>query len=257
MSDNLPLPHLPLGSSGLEIAPLSLGCVKLGRNTGVKYPNSFDLPSDAQASALLDTAESLGLNLLDTAPAYGSSEERLGTLLEQRTYPWRICTKVGEVWDNQQSHFDFSAQGCRDSVARSMTRLQRNHLDMVLIHSSGEDLQALACAHVLQDMQRSGQIGAVGLSAKTGQGALAALEAGLDLLMLTLNPADQSLAEVIAHCAGQGMGILIKKPLSSGFGKTEDLTWVAKQSGVHSIVTGTLNPDHLRANAVAVSKGVT
>ena len=43
-----------LGSSGLQVSPLGLGTVKFGRNQGVKYPQSFDLPSDQQALALLD-----------------------------------------------------------------------------------------------------------------------------------------------------------------------------------------------------------
>jgi aryl-alcohol dehydrogenase-like predicted oxidoreductase len=44
----------------------------------VKYPKGFELPSDDDVRSLLDTARDLGVNLLDTAPAYGTSEQRLG-----------------------------------------------------------------------------------------------------------------------------------------------------------------------------------
>ena len=71
--------------------------VKLGRNDGVKYPEPFSIPDDKEAHALLAAAKSLGINLIDTAPAYGTSEERLGTLLAGEREDWIICTKVGEL----------------------------------------------------------------------------------------------------------------------------------------------------------------
>ena len=85
----------PLGQTGLEVSSLGLGTVKFGRNQEVRYPNSFSLPSDQEIINLLDLAQSLGINLLDTAPAYGSSEQRIGRLLSNRAN-WVICTKIGE-----------------------------------------------------------------------------------------------------------------------------------------------------------------
>ncbi|VAX40668.1 Oxidoreductase, aldo/keto reductase family, partial [hydrothermal vent metagenome] len=90
----------PLGSTGLLVSPLSLGTVKLGRNQAVKYPQPFDLPSDEDARALLCLAADLGINLLDTAPAYGSSEERLGEILADLPGHFLISTKVGEEFDD-------------------------------------------------------------------------------------------------------------------------------------------------------------
>jgi len=84
-----------LGQTGLAVSCLGLGTVKIGRNQEVKYPISFPLPRDNDVSDLLATAKDLGINLLDTAPAYGSSEQRLGRLLRDRD-DWVICTKVGE-----------------------------------------------------------------------------------------------------------------------------------------------------------------
>ena len=61
-----------LGQTGLNVSCLGLGTVKFGRNKVVKYPREFSLPSDDEVSALLELANGLGINLLDTAPAYGS-----------------------------------------------------------------------------------------------------------------------------------------------------------------------------------------
>ncbi len=67
------------------------------------------IPDAAAAANLIAFAKDLGINLLDTAPAYGNSEERLGQLLQGQRDDWIICTKVGEEFDNGASHFDFSA----------------------------------------------------------------------------------------------------------------------------------------------------
>src|SRR5690606_15619655 len=85
----------PLGQTGLTVSALGLGTVKFGRNTGVKYPRSFELPDRSAAANLLSLARDLGINLLDTAPAYGESEERLGELLQGQRQDWLICTKAG------------------------------------------------------------------------------------------------------------------------------------------------------------------
>ena len=61
--------HRPLGSTGLRISPLGLG-TEAGPRSGVKYPNGF--PSQTTPGRqLLTLARELGINLIDTAPAYG------------------------------------------------------------------------------------------------------------------------------------------------------------------------------------------
>ena len=99
------LEHRELGQSGISVSCIGLGTVKFGRNQEVKYPSSFALPSDEEIVSLIDQAKSLGINLLDTAPAYGSSEQRLGRLLSDRK-DWVICTKVGEEFVTGKSEAD-------------------------------------------------------------------------------------------------------------------------------------------------------
>ena len=126
--------HRPLGSTGLMVSPLGLGTVKLGRDQGVKYPNGFTIPDDDDARRLLKMARELGINLIDTAPAYGRSEERLGPLLRGQRDQWVIVSKVGEEFDNGQSRHDFSAEHTRRSVERSLQRLETEVIDLVLVH---------------------------------------------------------------------------------------------------------------------------
>ena len=251
-----------LGATGLWVSPLGLGTVKFGRNQGVKYPRAFALPSDREALALLELAWDLGINLLDTAPAYGESEERLGRLLRRCRRDWVVVTKVGEEFHDGQSHFDFSTPATRASVERSLRRLGVEALDAVLIHSSGDDLAILERETVLPtllDLKQAGLVRAVGMSSKTVAGGLRAVDC-CDLVMVTYNLSQREELPVIRAARAAGKGVLIKKSLLSGhLDQTAEsdpvrtsLELIYAESGVSSVVVGTLNPDHLRANAATV-----
>ena len=127
-----------LGQSGIHASCLGLGTVKFGRNQEVKYPKTFSIPSDKQLEGLLDEARELGINLLDTAPAYGSSEQRIGQILTDRSN-WILCTKVGEEFIDGKSFYNFSGQHTKTSIERSLKNLNTDYLDLVLVHSDGND----------------------------------------------------------------------------------------------------------------------
>lgn len=256
----------PLGATGPQVSPLGLGTVKFGRNRGVNYPRAFELPSDREALALLDLAWDLGINLLDTAPAYGASEERLGRLLRQCRRDWVIVTKVGEEFHGGVSRFDFSAAAVRASVERSLRRLGVDALDAVLIHSSGDDLAILerdAVLPTLLDLKQAGLVQAVGMSTKTVAGGLRAVEC-CDLVMVTYNLRQREELPVIRAAHAANKGVLIKKGLLSGhLDQTAEsdpvlasLRLIYAEPGVSSVVVGTLDSAHLRANVAAVERAL-
>lgn len=254
--------HRPLGATGLIVSPLGLGTVKLGRDQGVKYPNGFTIPDDATARALLGQARELGINLIDTAPAYGVSEQRLGPLLRGQREDWVIVSKVGEEFDNGQSRFDFSPAHTRLSVERSLQRLETDRIELVLVHSDGNDIAILRDSGVyetLAELKREGKILAFGLSGKTVEGGLLALEHG-DCAMVTYNLAERGEQAVLDHAAAHGKGILIKKALASGHAVLagEDpvrasFELVFGHPGVTAAIVGTINPQHLAANAATAA----
>lgn len=245
-----------LGSTGIEVSVLGLGTVKLGRATGVDYARPFRLPTMGEARQLLNRAWSLGVNLIDTAPAYGSSEERLGELLAGQRERWVIVTKVGEEFDGIRSIHDFSPEHTLMSVHRSLKRLGTDYLDVVLIHSDGNDeriLNDLGTLDSLKQLKDQGLIRATGISHKSSAGARVALEQRADVIMATLNPTDLSETEVIEKAGKQGCGVLVKKALAGGREAPVALRLAAQQQGVNSIVVGTLNPEHLAHNAGILS----
>lgn len=246
------LPRRPLGATGIEVSLIGLGTAKLGRNTGLDMA-PFELPSPRQARRLIDRAWDLGINLLDTAAAYGESEARLGALLAGDRQRWVLCTKAGETHEDGESHYDFSAQAIRRSVETSLRRLRTDYLDVVLVHSDGRDMAILSNAEALDtlnSLKREGRIRAVGFSHKTVAGGRAAL-AQCDVIMTALSHGDRSQRDVVREAGNSGCGVLIKKPLDSGRSAPETLHYVADQPGVSSIVVGTTNPAHLEGNVVA------
>lgn len=253
------LPQRPLGTTGIKLSLLGLGLVKIGRNADVKYPEAFKLPSDDEVLALLGEAQNLGVTLLDTAPAYGTSEERLGHALTQYPEFARRCvisTKVGETWGPGGSIFDFTPDAIRRSVERSLIRLHREHLDIVLLHSSGADVDIITQhqpLNTLQELQQEGLIKVCGFSGKTVAGGRLALQEGAKALMVTYNLQETEQVSLLAAAAERGAGVLIKKPLASGYANPEALQDIAKQAGVSAIVSGTRNPAHLRENAELLS----
>lgn len=245
-----------LGATGIQVSLLGLGTVKLGRNEGVKYPQGFDLPDDAAVRTLLETARDLGITLIDTAPAYGLSEQRLGQLLPGPRSDWVIVSKAGEYFEQGASRFDFSAQAIRASVENSLRLLRTDYLDAVLLHSDGIDEAGdrfLPAAEMLAGLKARGLIRAGGFSGKTVAGGNRMLPY-VDVLMATYNPGYTAEVSLIAAAAGQGKGVLVKKALASGHAAdpAAALKAAATLPGVCSIVVGTLSPANLRANAAAV-----
>lgn len=245
-----------LGQTGLELSPLGLGTVKFGRNEGVKYPNNFDIPDDAALSDLLALAKDFGINTLDTAPAYGTSEERLGHLLKGQREDWVVVGKAGEEFENGESSYIFTPEHFEMSLQRSLKRLKTDYLDVLLIHSDGNDMDILgheALIRKMQEFKERGLVRAIGASTKTIEGGIMALTL-MDTVMMAYNPDYTEEAAVLEYAAQQDKGVLLKKILSSGHNTNvrEAFHFCFSEPAVTSAIVGTINPRHLKANVEAL-----
>ncbi|MEZ6046734.1 MAG: aldo/keto reductase [Planctomycetaceae bacterium] len=137
----------------LSQQPIGFGAFKIGRNQKIKYPTPYDLPTEAEASKLLNGVLDLGIGYIDTAPAYGLSEERIGNAIAHRRSEYILSTKVGEQFINGESSYDFSAASVHASLDRSLKLLKTDYLDIVLIHSPANDVEVQQETDVVQVLQ--------------------------------------------------------------------------------------------------------
>src|SRR5262245_33594021 len=94
------VPRRPLGSSGLSVSILGLGGGHIGGDM-----------EEAEVEALLHEGLDRGVNLVDTAPSYGRSEERIGRLLHHRRDEVVLSTKGG-----------YGVPGVQDWTAQALTQ---------------------------------------------------------------------------------------------------------------------------------------
>ncbi len=247
-----------LGSTDLKLSLLGLGTVKFGRNTEVKYPENFEIPSIDQIINLLNLAQSLGINTLDTAPAYGDSEQKLGEIFKNhlKREDWVLITKAGEEFNNNQSFYNFDANYINNSINTSLKNLRSNYIDILLIHSDGSDEKIAnddKLWAILEQRKNMGDIKAFGVSSKTVHGGLKCLERS-DLAMITYREDYQDEISLLDYALNNNKGIILKKVLNSGHGVNQNLTaaqhlqFSSSHPAVTSMIIGTINPDHLRQN---------
>jgi aryl-alcohol dehydrogenase-like predicted oxidoreductase len=238
-----------LGRTGLRVSAIGLGTTKLGRNTDVKYPKPFTLPAAERVQELIESALDLGVNLIDTAPAYGDSERRLGPYIETLRDRLVVCTKAGGKYGNGRSTYDFSAAAIISSVEESLRRLRTDHLEILLLHSDGRDAEILTktdAPEALLNLKKSGKARALGISAKTQFGILEASRT-MDVVMAPFSQKDQSLAEALIKAHDAGLGVLAIKGLSSGSLEPQPaIEFVLRQRFIDSLIVGTVESAHLR-----------
>ena len=251
------------GEPGDRLFIITSGTVKFGRNEGVKYPEEFELPDDYTLTRLLSTAEELGVNLLDTSPAYGTSEERLGKLLQGKRERWVIAGKAGEEFENGKSSYNFTAEHFTKSLERTLKRLNTDYLDILLIHSDGSDTKILSDEKLiarLHDFKKKGMVRAIGASTKTPEGGIKALEM-LDIVMATYNPAHMDEKPVLDYATKHNKPVLLKKLFASGHvnqvgGMQKAMDFAFQHPGTSSVIVGTLKPERLRANVQAATNAL-
>ena len=150
------------------------------------------------------------------------------------------------------------------SVERSLKRLNRESLEMVLVHSNGDDMNIINNTGVLEELdnlKQKGLIQSYGMSTKTVEGGMWVVE-NTDVVMATLNLTDDHDLAVIEHAAKLNKGVVIKKGLQSGHadksagggGVKQAFEYIFGHDGISSVIVGTINPKHLTNNVEIVSE---
>jgi len=195
---------------------LGLGTVQFGLDYGIANPAGK--MSFAEAEAVLTQARKAGMDLLDTAPAYGNSEQVIGTILP-RPCDMKIVTKTPQ--------FDKARLGAADAGSltatfrESLARLQSPAVYGLLIHQP-EDLLAEGGEALFDAMLRlksAHLVDRIGVSIYSGGQIDRILERfDIDLIQLPLSVLDQRLRESghVAALKGRGIEIHVRSVFLQG-----------------------------------------
>jgi len=162
-----------LGSTGVKVSRLALGCGNFG---GVgSAPAFYGMgETESQAAELLDHAFDAGINLLDTADAYGGgrSEQAIGRWLAARGPAVRdrvlVSSKVYNPVGPGPNQRGLSRVHIVRQIDASLARLRTDHIDLYLIHEPDPDTPIDETLRALDDAVRAGKILYVGLSNYAG-----------------------------------------------------------------------------------------
>lgn len=198
--------HRKLGKTDLNVSILGFGGAEIG----------FD-PKTTQedVDALLNAALDAGLNLIDTAAAYQSSEAMIGNAVGARRKEFVLITKCGAV--DGFSRSDWSKNGILETIQQSLKNLKTDYLDVAQLHSC--DAEILKRGEAVEGLERARERGYTRFIGYSGdnEDAKYAIEMNVfDTLQTSVSVADQTPIDGnISLAASKNLGVIAKRPIAN------------------------------------------
>ena len=208
-----------LGDTGLKVSEISLGTAEIGLDYGFKGTADYGKPDAKTSIRLLHSALDHGINLIDTARAYGNSEEVIGQAFEGMTSPPYIASKVFLSKDAAQKTFSALHEEIFGSIEASLRALRLERLDLLLIHNTAlEHLRRTEILACLGEAQQQGKVRFLGASCYGEEAPLAVLkESSFRALQVPFNVLDQTMNhQVFPGAAAQQVGIFVRSAYLRG-----------------------------------------
>ncbi len=209
-----------LGNSDLHITPLGVGAWAMG---GAGWEYGWGAQDDELSVRAIHRALELGVNWIDTAPAYGlgHAEEVVARAVAEWQGPRPyVFTKCGLAWDEAGRVFrDLRPESIRRECEASLQRLRVDVLDLYQIHWPVEELGALDAAwETLTRLREEGKVRWAGVSNfDVGQIRRAEAIAPVTSLQPPYSLVHREVeAEVLPHCRSRGIGAIVYAPMASG-----------------------------------------
>ena len=214
-----------LGGTGADVTILGYGAMELrGRPRGPEI-------ADADAGRLLNAVLDGGINLIDTSPDYGRSEELIGAHIGHRRDEFFLASKCGCPLESPADApppypHDYRPANVRADVEQSLRRLRTDHLDLVQVHMSPSraTLEQDHTVETLKDLQAEGKVRFIGMS-----GILPNLPDHLamgvfDVFQIPYSAVQRDHEDLITEAAGAGAGTFIRGGAARG-AASPDKNW--------------------------------
>jgi aryl-alcohol dehydrogenase-like predicted oxidoreductase len=242
-----------LGHTGADVTILSYGAMELrGQPRGPEI-------TDEDAGRLLNAVLDGGINLIDTSPDYGRSEELIGAHVSHRRDEFFLASKCGcliEIPADTPPPYphDYSPKNVRADVEQSLRRLRTDRLDLVQVHMSPSKavLEENHTVEMLKELQAEGKVRFIGMS-----GILPDLPDHIamnvfDVFQIPYSAVQRDHENLITEAADKGAGTLIRGGAARG-AASEEKNWtvgpLTQQPGVGQQNWETAGMDDLLAEA--------
>ncbi len=276
----------------LDLAPQTADTFKIGGDLTVRRlgfgamglvgPDVYGEPADpANSLAVLRRAVELGVNLIDTAEAYGPriNERQIAEALAPYPPGLVIATKCGidrRARDWGQTRTKGSRAQIRASCEASLRRLRVERIDLYQLHRVDPSVPIEESIGALAELQSEGKVRHIGVS-EVGLEQLKRARAVTSIATVQnrYNVADREHEAVLEHCAANAIGFIPWYPLGSGslgarHGPLEPLAarlgvtpaqvalaWLLARSPVVLPIPGTASIAHLGENVAAAGVRLT
>jgi aryl-alcohol dehydrogenase-like predicted oxidoreductase len=214
-----------LGRTGADVTILGYGAMELrGQPRGPEI-------ADEDAGRLLNAVLDGGINLIDTSPDYGRSEELIGRYLGHRRGEYFLASKCGCPLEAPAGAappyaHDYSARNVRADVEQSLRRLATDRIDLVQVHLSPSraTLEENRTVETLRELQAEGKVRFIGMS-----GILPDLPDHIamnvfDAFQIPYSAVQRDHENLVTEAADQGAGTLIRGGAARG-AASEEKNW--------------------------------
>jgi aryl-alcohol dehydrogenase-like predicted oxidoreductase len=208
------LPTRKLGSQGLEVSALGLGCMGMSQSYGPL--------DDNESIATLHRALELGVTFFDTAEAYGpfTNEDLIGRSLEGKRDRVVLATKFGFRFDGQKLvGTDSRPEHIREVAEASLRRLRTDHIDLFYQHRVDPGVPIEDVVGAMAGLVEEGKVRFLGLS-EAGEATIRRAHAvhPISALQSEYSLWERNLERGILPLLQElGIGLVAFSPLGRGF----------------------------------------
>jgi aryl-alcohol dehydrogenase-like predicted oxidoreductase len=207
-----------LGATDLHITPIGFGAWAIG---GGEWAGGWGSQDDRDSIGTINRALDLGVNWIDTAPAYGlgRSERVVAEALHGRSEKPYIFTKCAIRWHEDRSLYNsLTAASVREECENSLRRLNVETIDLYQIHWPDPEPEIEEAWSTMLELQREGKIRYMGVSnfsvEQIQRMQKIAPVHSLQPPYSLVKPDVQ--AEILPFCREQNIGVIVYSPMMSG-----------------------------------------
>jgi aryl-alcohol dehydrogenase-like predicted oxidoreductase len=205
-----------LGRTGIKVSPYALGTLM--------FASSIGNPDHDDSIRVIHKALDAGINFIDTADAYGDSEEVVGKALKERRDNVVLATKFSRPMGDDPNRQGASRRWIVTAVENSLSRLQTDYIDLYQVHRPDPSTDIEETLSALSDLIHSGKVRAIGSSttpaSDIAEAQWVAERRGLERFRTEQPPyslLNRSIeSEVLPAVQRYGMGALVWGPFAQG-----------------------------------------